>query len=444
MKILFLYPRPVDGHTRRKTRLEHQLACISRTMQTMLGSAAIEHSFTVREIAYESSLPATHTATDNSAAKAASEMYSGTELQQFNNSELKNLYAATDLVIEVCGDKQTQTHFYNYNGASITLRPTYPGSFAQNDINIECRNVDDNAWVTERIIEATRSAEELSKLEEYLEPDMYYSQFSPLPVRLGTEFYQREREHALVFLSFTAGENTDEVCDNDKKTLALLLHDIEALRSLTIVTDTLETAPKVEQIALYLREALAVDTKVFAHRRGDYRDLFAVLSKCDLALFAGSSLYIDAARLGIPVYIWRSQQQGVEPLNEAFLTLADKYDPAAVHEEQRRQIEKLVEAHYLGHTLPNNSRAIMDAMAAIITKLAPGVVIDTGKLIDDTAMPVPVIDQPRVWHEDSARIKMRNSLSLGKKKFAKMRQNPNRFFKDSNNPFARKIYTLMR
>ena len=444
MKILFLYPRPVDGVTRRETRLEHQLACISRMMQAMLGSAAIEHSFTVREIAYESSAANGQAAVGDPEAKRASEIYSGDELQQFNNSELKELYAATDLVIEVCGDKQTQTHMYNYNGASITLRPTYPGSFAQNDINIECRNVEEQAWVTERVIEATRIAEEMSKLEEYLEPDMYYSQFSPLPARLGAEFYQREREHALVFLSFTAGENTDEICDNDKKTLALLLHDMEALRSLTIVTDTLQSAPKVEQIARYLRDALAVDTKVFAHRRGDYRDLFAVLSKCDLALFAGSSLYIDAARLGIPVYIWRSQQEGIDPLNQAFLTLAENYDPAAVHQEQRKQIEKLVEAHYLGHTMPNNSRVLMDAMAAIINKLAPGVVLDTEQLIDDTAMPVPVIDQPRVWHEESTRIKLRNSLSLGKKKLAKMRQNPNRFFKDSNNPFARKIYTLMR
>ena len=438
MKILFLYPKPVDGVTRRETRLEHQLACMSRTMQAMLTSASIEHNFTVREIAYETS------ASSDSASSSASEIYSDSVLQQFNNSELKTLYAGTDLVIEICGDKQTQTHFYNYTGASITLRPTYPGSFAQNDINIECRNVEDKAWITERIIAANRSAEEISKLEEYLEPDMFYSQFSPLPARLSAEFYAREREHALVFLSFTAGENTDEICDNDKKTLALLLHDMESLRSLTIVTDTLETAPKVEQIANYLRDALAVDTKVFAHRRGDYRDLFAVLSKCDLALFAGSSLYVDAVRLGIPVYIWRSQQHGVEPLNETFLTLADDYNPAAVHQAQRKQVEKLVESHYLGHTLPNNSRALVEAMAAVIHKLAPGVVIDTASIIDDSAMPTPVIDQPRVWHHDSARIKIRNSLSLGKKKFAKMRQNPNRFFKDSNNPFARKIYTLMR
>lgn len=438
MKILFLYPRQVEGPDRRETRLEHQLACISRLMRTLFANAVVEQNFTVREIAYESAV------SNDNQVLPATEMYSGSELQQFTSSELASLYQSANLVIEVSGDKQTQTQLYGYEGASITLRPTYPGSFAQNDIDIECRNVEERSWATERVIEAAREAEKQFKLEEYLEPDMFYSQFAPLPARLGQEFYSRPREHALVFLSFTAGEDADEVADADKEKLSLLLHDMEALRALTIVTDTLATTPKVEEVARHLRRALNIDTKVFAHRRGDYRDLFAVLSKCDMALFAGSSLYIDAIRLGIPVYVWRGQHMGIEPLNEAFLSLAENYDPIAVHHEQRKHMEQLVQSHYLSHTLPNNSRALLDAMAAVINKLAHGVKINTQELIDDSGLPKPVIDQPKVWHDDSMRLKMLSGISLGKKKFAKLRQNPQRFFKDSSSPVARKIYTLIR
>ena len=204
-----------------------------------------------------------------------------------------------------------------------------------------------------------------------------------------------------MFLSFTAGEDNETICENDQQTLSLLLHDMESLRSLTIVTDTLKTAPKVEKIAESLKDALAVDTQVFAHRRGDYRDLFSVLSKCDMALFAGSSLYVDALRLGVPVYVWRAHQTGVQPLNDAFLSLTENYDLTGVLEKQRVILENLVQSHYLGYTLPNNSRILIESVAGAIEKVAPGLVIDAGKMMSESLIPEPVIDQPRVWHDDS-------------------------------------------
>ena len=441
MNILFLYPKPVDSASRRETRLEHQLGCISSIVRTLLSHAVIEQSISVREIAYE---------TDNADGVAevqcspASEFYKGNHLQDLSVSEMGLLYHNSDLVIEISGDSKTQTQFYKYEGASLTLRPTYPGSFAQNDVNIECINIEEKSWITEKIIAATRTEESKVRIDEYVDPDMFYSQFSPLPYRLGKEFYSRKREHALVFLSFTAGEDNEMVCDKDQETISLLLHEMEALSSLTIVTDTLKTAPRVERIALSLRDALGIDCRVFAHRRGDYRDLFSVLSKCDLALFAGSSLYVDAIRLGIPSFIWRSPQQGIEPLNEAFLTLTETYNPGAVLEQQRNHLEQLVQSHYFGHTLPNNSRILVETMSQVIQRIASGVVIDTDKLISDSAIPLPIIDQPRVWHDDSIGRKVKNSLSISKKKLTKLRQNPERFFKESSNPFAQKIYTLVR
>jgi len=363
---------------------------------------------------------------------------------RFAKSYLELVYQSSDLVIEVSGDKKTQTQFYGYKGASLTVRPTYPGSFAQNDVNIECVGIDEKSWITEKIIEATRTEEARIKIDEYVDPDMFYSQFSPLPYRLGKEFYSRPREHALVFLSFTAGEDDEQVCDKDQETISLLLHDMEPLSSLTIVTDTLKTAPRVERIAASLRQALGIDCRVFAHRRGDYRDLFSVLSKCDMALFAGSSLYVDAIRLGIPSYVWRSPQEGVAPLNEAFLTLSETYDLASVLQQQRDHLEQLVQSHYLAHTLPNNSRVLVETMSEVIEKIASGVVIDTDKLISDSAIPQPIIDQPRVWHDDSVTRRVKNSLSISRKKLSKLRQNPERFLKESTNPFAQKIYTLVR
>ena len=441
MNILLLYPRPVEGEYRRETRLEHQLARISGLIKELFAHAVIEQNFQVREIAYDSD-----TTNDDAEGswKPATEIYDGKELQEFSIDDLVLLYETADLVVEICGDKKTQTEFYLYDGAAITLRPTWPGSFAQNDISIECKNIEEKSWITEQVIDATNQAEQTFKIDEYVDPDMYYSQFSPLPVRLGEEFYSRKRDHALVFLSFSAGENNDRVCDADQQTLSLLLHDMESLRSLTIVTDTLKSAPKVEKIAKSLRSALNVDTRVFAHRRGDYRDLFSVLAKCDLALFAGSSLYVDAIRLGVPVYVWRSQQSGVKPLNDAFLSLSENYNPSAVLSEQRSFLDNLIKSHYLGNTLPNSSYILLTAMSEIIEKIIPGVVIDTDKLIQDSAIPEPVIDQPRVWHDDSVKRRLQNTISTGKKKFAKLRQNPDRFLKESSNPIAQKVYTLIR
>jgi len=441
MNILFLYPKPVDSDSRRETRLEHQLGCISAIIRSLLSHAVVEQSISVREIVYE---------TDNEhgileeKCLPATEVYKGDDLQDFTINDLELVYQSSDLVIEVSGDKKTQTQFYGYKGASLTVRPTYPGSFAQNDVNIECVGIDEKSWITEKIIEATRTEEARIKIDEYVDPDMFYSQFSPLPYRLGKEFYSRPREHALVFLSFTAGEDDEQVCDKDQETISLLLHDMEALSSLTIVTDTLKTAPRVERIAASLRQALGIDCRVFAHRRGDYRDLFSVLSKCDMALFAGSSLYVDAIRLGIPSYVWRSPQEGVAPLNEAFLTLSETYDLASVLQQQRDHLEQLVQSHYLAHTLPNNSRVLVETMSEVIEKIASGVVIDTDKLISDSAIPQPIIDQPRVWHDDSVTRRVKNSLSISRKKLSKLRQNPERFLKESTNPFAQKIYTLVR
>jgi len=346
----------------------------------------IEQSISVREIAYESD---ENIDSEKDQWSPASEVYEGSNLQDFTVSDLELVYQSSDLVIEVCGDKKTQTQFYGYSGASLTLRPTYPGSFAQNDVNIECINIDEKSWITEKIIEATRTEEERVKIDEYVDPDMFYSQFSPLPYRLGKEFYSRKRDHALVFLSFTAGEDSEQVCDKDQETISLLLHDMENLSSLTIVTDTLKTAPS-------------------------------------------------------PSYVWRSPQQGVEPLNDSFLTLNETYDPAAVLQQQRAHLEHLVQSHYLGHTLPNNSRVLVETMSEVIQKIASGVVIDTDKLISDSAIPQPIIDQPRVWHDDSVTRRVKNSLSIGRKKFSKLRQNPERFLKESSSPFAQKIYTLVR
>lgn len=441
MNILLLYPKPVEGEYRRETRLEHQLACISQLIRKILGNAVIEQTFSVREIAYQAN---TANELADTSWKPASEMYDGEELQEFTAEELTLLYQGAHLVVEVCGDKKTQTDFYEYDGASMTIRPTYPGSFAQNDINIECKNIEEKSWITERVIAATEQAEKIAKVDEYVDPDMYYSQFAPLPVRLSDEFYSRQREHALVFLSFTAGEDNDAICESDQQTLSLLLHDMESLRSLTIVTDTLKTAPKVEKIAESLKRALAVDTRVFAHRRGDYRDLFSVLSKCDMALFAGTSLYVDALRLGVPVYVWRSHQAGVQPLNDAFLSLSENHDLARVLQQQRKTLESLIQSHYLGHTLPNNSGILIESVSAAIEKIAPGVVIDTAKMISESLIPEPVINQPRVWHDDSISRRLKNSISRGRKKLTKLRQNPDRFLRDSNHPLAQKIYTLMR
>ena len=441
MNILFLYPKPVDSESRRETRLEHQLACISTIVTSLLSHAVVEQSISVREIVYETD---SQEGSSEDQWSPATEVYEGNDLQDFTVTDLELVYQSSDLVIEVCGDKRTQTQFYGYTGASLTLRPTYPGSFAQNDVNVECINIDEKSWITEKIIEATETEQARVRIDEYVDPDMFYSQFSPLPYRLGKEFYSRKREHALVFLSFTAGEDDEQVCDKDQETISLLLHDMEALSSLTIVTDTLKTAPRVERIATSLKQALGIDCRVFAHRRGDYRDLFSVLSKCDLALFAGSSLYVDAIRLGIPSYVWRSPQAGVEPLNDAFLTLNETYDPSAVLEQQRTHLEHLVQSHYLGHTLPNNSRVLVETMTEVIQKLASGVVIDTNKLISDSAIPQPIIDQPPVWHDDSVTRRVKNSLSISRKKLSKLRQNPERFLKESSNPFAQKIYTLVR
>ena len=89
-------------------------------------------------------------------------------------------------------------------------------------------------------------------------------------------------------------------------------------------------------------------------------------------------------------------------------------------------------------------RDSVETMTEVIQKLASGVVIDTNKLISDSAIPQPIIDQPPVWHDDSVTRRVKNSLSISRKKLSKLRQNPERFLKESSNPFAQKIYTLVR
>lgn len=437
MKILLLYPKPVEGASLRETRLDHQLSCLATLTRRLLEEADIAQNFAVREIAYK--------AVDNTSQDApASEMFGDIAVQHFSTADLLALYDSSDLVIEICGDKRTQAEFYEYQGAAITLRPTYPGSFSQNDINIECRNMEEKAWLTERVIEATKMAEETARVSEFVEPDMHYSQFSPLPYRLSKEFYSRPRQHALVFLSYGAGENSDTICDQDQHQIASLLHDMEDLAALTIVTDTLATAPRAKTIAKALQNALGLETKVFSHRRGDYRDLFSVLAKCDVALFAGSSLYVDSIRLGVPAYIWRSKQAGTDPLNDAFMNLLEDASANEVLSEQRIHLDRLIESHYLGATLPNDKRVLLEALSAIMSKLAPGIYLETSGYINNPAVPEPVIDQPRVWHTNTLSTRMKHRISRGRRKFTKFKQSPERFFEDSENPLAKRLYTMIR
>ncbi len=438
MKILLLYPKPVEGINQRETRLDHQLDCIAKLVRGLLSEADIEQHFSVREIAYEAS------ESEQFSRNAASEIFNGKSIQDFNVTDLISLYDRSDLVIEISGEKCTQAEFYDYKGASIIIRPTYPGSFAQNDIDIECRNMEDKAWITEKVIEAKRMAEQTASLSEYVEPDMHYSQFAPLPYRLGKEFYEVKRDHALVFLSYGSGENTDQICKQDQETIALLLHDMEQLASLTIVTDTLSTQPRAKQIANAITESLGLETKVFSHRRGDYRDLFSVLAKCDVALFAGNSLYVDSIRLGVPAYIWRSKQTGVEPLNTAFQSLLDGSDLIGVIDEQKQQLERLIQSHYLGHTLPNDRRVLLESLSTIISKIAPGIMVDAESLIKNPMVPEPIIDQPPVWHTQSLSSQIRLRVSNSRRKLTKFKQSPERFFQDSEHPLAKKIYTLIK
>jgi len=104
--------------------------------------------------------------------------------------------------------------------------------------------------------------------------------------------------------------------------------------------------------------------------------------------------------------------------------------------QQRDHLEQLVQSHYLAHTLPNNSRVLVETMSEVIQKIAAGVVIDTDKLISDSAIPQPIIDQPRVWHDDSVTRRVKNSLSISRKKLSKLRQNPERFLKESSGCLA--------
>lgn len=257
-----------------------------------------------------------------------------------------------------------------------------------------------------------------------LDAQMHYAAFSPLPTRIGNAFYRNESDHALVFLSYPEHLNNQTTVDDDIETLADVLHSIEQLRSLTFICESLSDVRTIQLIADSLSTSLGIKPAIWGLRKGDYHDMFSIMSKADVVLFGGNALYTDAIIRGMPVFAWRTNQPGTDAISNAYRAFSDDRDFEKLKASQRAQLDRVFEAQYLDATIPNHRVCFHNVLEHVIQQAVYDSSFTIGKKSQN--QPDWVIAPARMSENRSMPDKLSRSVWNDRQTLLKFKQPKNR------------------
>jgi hypothetical protein len=430
MNLLLLYPKPVENPKKRLSRAEIQLAGIADSVKGVLDTISGESDFNIYEFVHE------YNTVDGT-----------TDVLQDNNESLSMVMSKCDLLIDVAMTAGLNADRENYTGPVINLSPAFGGSFACNDIAIQPGGKLLLGNVQACIDESRTAFMNAQPKTHDLDPRMHYATFTPLPTRVGHAFYRSAQEHALVFLSYSEHEKTELIVEQDKKVLCEMLHANADLKSITFVVETLADGPIVEEVARSLKTALGIEPRVWGLRKGEYHDMFSVMSKSDVILFGGNSLYADAILRGFPVYPWRSRQPGSHRIAEAYTDYIDHGDRNVLLRKQREQLDLLIESQYQDATIPNQ----LDCFNAVLSELIWHALPTANPTADflngsykNKAQSLKVIPEPRLSEQPTDRGFFPRSIWSTRNKLRKLAEDHEPYFIRANKQLSRQAFTRIR
>jgi len=430
MNLLLLYPKPVENPKKRLSRAEIQLAGIADSVKGVLDTISCDSDLNVFEFVHE------YSADDGT-----------TDELHDSNESLSMVMSKCDLLIDVAMTAGLNADRENYTGPVINLTPAFGGSFACNDIAIQPGGTLLSGNV-QACIDESRSAFATAQPSTHdLDPRMHYATFTPLPTRVGQAFYRSAQEHALVFLSYAEHEKTDLVVEQDKKVLCEILHSNADLKSITFVVETLADGPIVEEVARSLKTALGIEPRVWGLRKGEYHDMFSVMSKSDVVLFGGNSLYADAILRGFPVYPWRSRQPGSHKIAEAYTDYIEHGNRSTLIQQQREQLDLLFESQYQDATIPNQLDCFNAVLSELIWHALPTSNPNTDYLngsMNKKALSFKVIPEPKLSEQATDRGLFPRSIWSTRNKLRKFHEKHEPYFIRSNKQLNRQAFTRIR
>lgn len=420
MKLLLVYPKLAKKPDSRISRAGVQLHGIAQTTQIFLDRCT-DKSVNVQSFAYEND---------------ANDMAASTKETR---QRLLSNYDDTKLIIDISPAPESNIAPADFAGPVIHLSPTFSGSFVCNDINVQgCGNLLQGD-VMQCVTRATDKHKYILPSTHELDANMHYASFSPLPTRVSDAFYRNEKDHALVFLSYPEGRRDEKTINNDLVMLSEVLHNVESLRSVTFVCETLNDLPLITQVADGLQDALGLTPSIWGLRRGEYHDMYSIMAKSSVVLCGGSSLYADAIIQGMPVFPWRSEQDGTAPMADLFSESAN--DKEKLVTAQRAQLDTLIEAQYFDGALPN-FRPCFELMLSELINQATG---KQATELKAASAPNPqwVIAPARLSEQRNLPDKLSRSLWNDRQKMLQFKQSTNRKIQRRNERNDRQVFTRL-
>ncbi len=430
MKLLLVYPQQASKPGRRVSRVGAQLQAIAATTREILDKCA-NANLQIHEFAYDYDI-------NNKALIAEPSL-----------ETLCTAFDDTDLVIDISPAANTNIATNGFSGPVLHLSPAFGGSFVCNDISVKglgrllqsdvVRCLDDMQVSKRFVLPSTHE----------LDAQMHYAAFTALPTRVGDAFYRNEKEHALIFLSYPEHLRNEETINSDTQTLCETLHTVEELRSITFVCESLEDLPLIQQVADELRQALGLEPSIWGLRKGEYQDMYSIMAKSDVVLCGGSSLYADAIILGIPVYPWRTEQAGTEPIAQTYID--NTADRSTLLKLQRTQLDNLVDALYLDGTIgnyrPHFEKMLCDLLNQLLVDKASAEDSEAERVMlqrpDAGAHPLWVIAPARMSNQRNVPDRLSRSLWNDRQKLLQFRQPANREIVRRNDRADRQVFTKL-
>ncbi len=352
MNLLLIYPKPADTPKSRLSRADVQLNGITHTTRSVLAELADQDStVSISEIGVGRS----EDIRPGRSADAA-----------LPKDELQKVLAENDIVIDIARTPDLHAQASDSSGTVMHLCPAFPGSFACNDIMFKASGKLQQSEIVETIKQARAPFDSEKPRTHELDASMHYAAFTPLPDRVEHAFYDSEREHALVFLSYADNEMDTATREEDKSVLANILHTAENVRSLTFICESLTDLPMVKDVADEIASSLGIEPNIWGLRKGDFHDMFSVMAKTDLVFFGGNSLYADAILRGRPAYAWRTRQANSEAINTALVDYFDHGNRDRLLQEQRMCLDALFAQQYSDAALPNHRQCFETTLLAIL------------------------------------------------------------------------------
>jgi len=195
----------------------------------------------------------------------------------------------------------------------------------------------------------------------------------------------------------------------------------------------------IQTVAAGLQESLGLQPSIWGLRKGEYHDMYSIMAKSNVVLCGGGALYADAIIRGIPVFPWRTEYPGTEPIAKAYTQ--NSSDREVVLSEQRKLLDQLIDALYLDGTLPNYRPCFEQMLAELINQCLSTNAIDLA--LPQASKPEWVIAPARMSEQRNMPDRLSRSLWDDRQKLLQFKQPANREIVRRNDRGDRQVFTRL-